>query len=63
MHGRLFFLKKFKKYFDGFLKSFIVFVKENLPKDKTYFVNVLVQIIVKGYYILIGEILKKYVTI
>ena len=63
MHERFFIIKKFKKYFDGFLKSFIVFVKEKLPKDKTYFVNVLVQIIVKKYYILIGEILKKYVTI
>ena len=45
-----FFIKKFKKYFDGFLRSFIVFVKEKLPKDKTYFVNVLVQIIVKKYW-------------
>jgi len=42
MHGRLFFLEKFKKYFDGFLKSFIVIVKEKLPKNKTYYPNILV---------------------
>jgi len=42
MHGRLFLLKKFKKYFDGFLKGFIVFVKEKLPKNKIYYPNILV---------------------
>jgi hypothetical protein len=30
MHRHLFFLKKIKKYFDGILKYFIVFVKEKL---------------------------------
>jgi hypothetical protein len=33
MHRHLFFLKKIKKYFDGILKYFIMFVKEKLPKN------------------------------
>jgi hypothetical protein len=37
MHGGIFFLKKIKKYPEGFLKSFSVFFKEKLQKSKTYY--------------------------
>ena len=50
------FFLNFKKYPKGFLKSFIVFFKEKSQKNKTYFINILVQIILKEYYIFIGEI-------
>ena len=33
-----------------------MFAQEKLQKNKKYFVNILVQIIVKVYYIFIGEI-------
>jgi hypothetical protein len=56
-------IRIFHIYFDGILKYFIVFVKENLQKNKTYSVNILVQIIAKKYKILIGEILKIFVKI
>jgi hypothetical protein len=49
MHERFFIIKKFKKYFDGFLKYFITFVKEKLQKNETYSVNILVQVIAKKY--------------
>jgi hypothetical protein len=39
---RNFFQKKFKKYPEGFLKSFSVFFKEKLQKNKTYYLNILV---------------------
>ena len=63
MHERFFIIKKFKKYFDGFLKYFITFVKEKLQKNETYSVNILVQVIAKKYQVLIGEILKIFVKI
>ena len=56
MHGGFYLFKKFKKYPKCFLKSFIVFFKEKSQKKKTYFINILVQIIIKEYYIFIGEI-------
>ena len=40
--------------------SVTMFAQEKLQKYKIYFVNILVQIIVKVYCIFIGEICKKY---
>jgi hypothetical protein len=39
--------------FQNILSSFL---RKNCKKNKTYFINILVQIIVKEYYIFIGEI-------
>jgi hypothetical protein len=47
MHERFFIIKKFKKYFDGFLKYFITFVKEKSQKNITSYTKILVQITVK----------------
>jgi hypothetical protein len=56
MQEGLFFSKKYWKYCDGVLKYFTMSAQENLQKYKIYFENILVQIIVKIYYIFIGEI-------
>ena len=56
MQEGLYFSKFFWKYCDGVLKYFTMFSQENLEKNKTYFINILVQIIVKVYHIFIGEI-------
>ena len=48
--------KKSWKYYDGVLKYFTVFAQEKLQKNQAYFVNIVVKIIVKEYYIFIGEI-------
>ena len=56
MQEGLFFSKKTWKYCDGILKYFTIFAQEKLQKNKKYFANILVQIIVKVYYIFIGEI-------
>jgi hypothetical protein len=46
--GRIIFCKKKPwKYCDGVLKYFTTFAQEKLPKNKTYFANILVQITVK----------------
>ena len=60
MQEGLFFSKKSQKYCDGISKYFIKFSQEKLQENKTYFINILVQIIVKEYYIFIGEIWEKY---
>ena len=56
MQEGLFFWKKSRKYCDGILKYFTMFSQEKLQENKTYFINILVQIIVKEYYLFIGEI-------
>jgi len=56
MQEGLFLSKKSWKYCDGVLKYFIMFAQEKLPKNKTYYSNILIQIIVKVYYIFISEI-------
>jgi hypothetical protein len=56
MQEGLFFSKKSQKYCDGVLKYLTVFAQEKLQKNQAYFVSILVQIIVKEYYIFIGEI-------
>jgi hypothetical protein len=49
MQEGLFFSKKSWKYCDGVSKYFTEFSQEKLPKNKRYFINVLVQIIVMCY--------------
>jgi hypothetical protein len=49
MQGGIFKTKKSKKYPKSFLKSFIVFFKEQLQKNKTYYPNIYVRINVKKY--------------
>ena len=56
MQEGLFFSKKSWKYCDGVLKYFTMFSQEKLQENKTDFINILVQIILKEYYIFIGEI-------
>jgi hypothetical protein len=51
MQEGLFFFKKTWKYCDGVLKYFTVFSPEKLQKNKSYYMNVLFQIILKEYYI------------
>jgi hypothetical protein len=46
MQEGLFFSKKTWKYCDV-LKYFTMFAQEKLPKNKTYYLNILVQVTVK----------------
>jgi hypothetical protein len=49
------FLKKIKKYFNNVLEYFSIIFKEKLQKNQPYFENILVQIIVRKYFIMVEK--------